>query len=89
MDEAKKQEIITKLRDKEAMLPCPRCGNQSFALLDGYFKQFLQEKLTGGMAIGGPTVPSVITVCQKCGFMAQHALGALDLLPSETKEGVE
>ena len=82
LSEEQKQNIIKKLQDRGAVLPCPRCGNQSFTLLDGYFSDSLQIKM-GVMVLGGPTVPSVVTACQRCGFMAQHALGSLGLLPQE------
>ena len=78
----RKKEIIKALEERGAKLPCPRCGNQSFALLDGYFNQTIQTELKG-MVIGGPSVPSVVVACSKCGYLSQHALGALGLLPKE------
>jgi hypothetical protein len=30
---------------------------------------------------GGQTVPAAAIVCNRCGFLSQHALGALGLLP--------
>jgi len=82
MTEEEKQRIIKALEEHGASLPCPRCGNQQFTLLDGYFNQTIQTELKG-MVIGGPSVPSVVVVCTRCGYMSQHALGALGLLPKE------
>ncbi|HTY55767.1 MAG TPA: hypothetical protein VMB26_11225 [Candidatus Binataceae bacterium] len=82
-DQQKK--IIEALEKKGAKNPCPRCGNPSFALLSGYFNQTLQTQL-GGLVIGGPSVPSAVVACTNCGFLAQHALGALGLLPQEPKK---
>lgn len=76
----RKHEIVEALEERGAKLPCPRCGNQSFTLLDGYFNQVLQTDL-GGIILGGPSIPSVVVVCTRCGFLSQHALGALGLLP--------
>jgi len=76
----RKQEIIKALENKGARLPCPRCGNQSFTLLDGYFNQTIQTNLVG-IVLGGPSIPSVVIACSRCGFLSQHALGALGLLP--------
>lgn len=47
--------------------------------------QPLQTEVAG-IIIGGPTVPSVVVSCQQCGFLAQHALGALGLLPPKISE---
>ena len=87
MDKDEKKEIVARLDERGVRLSCPRCGNNSFAILDGYFNQSIQDELMTGLVVGGPSIPSVITACNKCGFMAQHALGALDLLPKKAKEG--
>ena len=73
----RKEEIIKALEERGAKLPCPRCGNQSFTILDGYFNQTIQVGLSG-MVIGGPSIPSAVTACTRCGYLSQHALGALD-----------
>jgi ribosomal protein L37E len=82
ISEQKKQEIIKVLEERGAKLPCPRCGNNSFTLLDGYFNQTIQTDFKG-MVLGGPSVPSVVVACTRCGYLSQHALGALGLLPKE------
>ena len=80
--EERKKEIVKALEERGAKLPCPRCANQSFTLLEGYFNQPIQFDLKG-MVIGGPTIPSIVIACSRCGFLSQHALGALGLLPRE------
>ena len=75
-----KQQIIAALDRSGARLPCPRCGNTSFSLLDGYFNQTIQAALAG-MVIGGLSVPTAVVFCKRCGYLAQHALGVLKLLP--------
>jgi predicted nucleic-acid-binding Zn-ribbon protein len=77
-----KEKIIQVLNERGAKLPCPRCGNNNFTLIDGYFNQTIQTELKG-MIIGGPSVPSVVVACTRCGYLSQHALGALGLLPKE------
>lgn len=74
--------IIEILEKRGATQPCPRCGNKNFSILEGYFNQTLQTELKG-MVIGGPSVPTVVVVCSKCGYISQHALGTLGLLPKE------
>jgi len=81
--EEQKTKIIAALQEAGAVNPCPRCGNQTFSLVGGYFNQFIQNQL-GGIVIGGPSIPSIAVVCNRCGFMAQHALGALKLLPPQS-----
>lgn len=78
----KKQEIIKALEERGVKLPCPRCGNEDFTLFDGYFNQPLQAHFKG-MALGGLSVPSVVVACTRCGYLSQHALGALGLLHRE------
>ena len=87
MDQDKKNKIITLLKERGVSLPCPRCGNTKFGLIDGYINPSLGKEITAGLIIGGATLPSVATVCEKCGFVSHHALGALGLLPSKRKEG--
>jgi len=80
-----KKRIVEALEKAGARMPCPRCGNTSFSLLDGYFNQPVQTEL-GGLVLGGPSVPSVVVVCSKCGYLSQHALGTLGLLPKPSAE---
>ncbi|MCK4653444.1 MAG: hypothetical protein KAU01_03270 [Candidatus Cloacimonetes bacterium] len=82
MQEEQKQRIIKALEERGAKLPCPRCGNQRFSLLNGYFNQTIQTELKG-ISIGGPSVPSIVLACTKCGYLSQHALGTLGLLSKD------
>lgn len=81
------QEVLKALEDRGVRLPCPRCGHNHFTLLEGFFNQPVSGDLTGAtgpMALSSsPTVPSVVTACSKCGFLSQHALGVLGLLPPQ------
>jgi ribosomal protein S27AE len=77
-----KRKVVEALEKVGARLPCPRCGNNNFTLLDGYFNQPVQTELAG-LVLGGPSVPSAVVVCTRCGYLSQHALGALGLLPKE------
>jgi ribosomal protein S27AE len=82
LSDERKKEIIKALEERGAKLPCPRCGNPQFILLDGYFNQTIQTDLKG-LVLGGPSVPTVVIACNRCGFLSQHALGTLGLLPKE------
>jgi ribosomal protein S27AE len=78
-----KDEIAKQLIKVGAFHPCPRCTNDSFVLLDGYIAIALQSQFRGTFVLGQPVVPLVGVVCTRCGFVAQHALGMLNLLPPE------
>lgn len=80
-----KDEIVKILQDRGAQLPCPRCDNKEFTLVEGYFNQLLQTE-TGGLVLGGPSIPSAVLACTNCGYLSQHALGALGLLSEEGEE---
>ena len=81
MTAEEKQKIIDALSRKGAIHVCPRCGEKEFTLLEGYFNQIIQQTITGGMIMNGPSVPSVVVVCNNCGYMSQHAIGVLGLMP--------
>jgi hypothetical protein len=83
--EQQKQRIVQELQKRGANRPCPRCGNMTFTLLDGYFNQSLTGTVSATIVIGGPTIPSIVTACTQCGFLSQHALGALGLLREEAQ----
>lgn len=80
MSAESKKEIVRILSDRGAKNPCPRCDKTSFTLLDGYFNQNIQPEITGDLIIGGPAIPSIVIICNNCGYMSQHALGVLGLL---------
>lgn len=84
-----KKEIVQALTSKGVKAICPMCGNNQFAIADGYFNNLLNESLES-FRIGGPSIPSIPIVCKRCGFISQHSLGVLGLLPEkkeETKDG--
>ncbi len=74
-----KQNIINALNSKNVNGPCPRCGNKNFILADGYFNHSMQVDLTN-FSLGGPSIPTIATVCSNCGFISEHALGVLGLI---------
>lgn len=84
-----KDDIATKLKEKNATKGCHRCGHESFTILEGFSNIRLELDLTMvGFLIGGPTLPVVNIVCNNCGAITSHAIGALGMLSKETeKEG--
>lgn len=74
-----KAEILKQLGDRGVSQKCPRCNKANLGLIDGYFNHPLQPG-PDGMMLGGPSIPSLITFCPNCGYLCQHALGALGFL---------
>ncbi|HET6319748.1 MAG TPA: hypothetical protein VFG86_25090, partial [Chloroflexota bacterium] len=50
------------------------CGHEDFNLLDGYVSLPLQAKVGEGPTSSFPTV---VAVCERCGYISQHALSVL------------
>jgi uncharacterized Zn finger protein len=76
MDEKRLEEISRALTAKGVDRPCPRCGNLQFSII-AEFSIVLEESSSYDM--GGRSIPTVIVACNECGYVAQHALGALGL----------
>ena len=60
------------------------CQNDNFDLVDSYIRNDLQDDLTS-VSIGGRAIPAAAIVCSNCGFISQHAIGALGLMPNSAK----
>jgi ribosomal protein S27AE len=67
---------------------CPMCGHGHFTIADAYLSNTLQSdfKLVN---LGGPSIPSLAIICTNCGFISQHSLGILGLLPAEVNRDKE
>lgn len=79
MTEDKKRKIVEALAERMPQLYCPMCGSSSFSLLDGFNIEIMQEDITR-IQLDGRTLPSVTFVCERCGFISHHAIGALGLM---------
>ena len=82
MEKISKEEknLIAKiLKERSAILPCPRCGNSDFMIADGYVNNYIQVDKKN-IQIGGPAIPAVLIICKNCGYISQHSMGILGLL---------
>lgn len=79
LSDEKRGEIANKLKSKGLKMVCPMCGNNNFTVIDGYINNALQGDLHN-FNLGGPSLPTCAIACERCGFISQHALGALGLL---------
>lgn len=83
---AQKQNTGKALQNAGVRSDCPMCGKNQWVLADGYFNHHIQNQVTGGLVLGGPIIPAAAIICGNCGFISQHALGALGLLPKSEEE---
>lgn len=79
MDATRRTEMIQALNRKKAYLPCPRCGETQFSVVDESVVQIQSDP--NSFVVGGPVIPVVVTACVNCGFVCQHALGTLGVRP--------
>jgi hypothetical protein len=80
-----KDKIAKLLTERGAVKPCHRCGHSNFFVLDSYSYFNLQDNMSQGLVIGGPSVPFTMVACGNCGAITPHALGALGLLENPEK----
>ena len=82
----KKKELIqvleARLSQNKTKLKCPMCSNRNFTIADAYLRNDLQPDIRN-VNLGGPSIPAIAIICTNCGFISQHAIGALGLMPKE------
>lgn len=85
-----KQKIIDELNKRFNIhsIKCPMCGNNHFIIGDGYFNTFIQDDIKN-ISLGGPSIPSIPIICNRCGFISSHALGVLGLLPNSQDDNTK
>lgn len=81
LSEEKKQEIIKALESRKIQAKCPMCQQSKFSVVDMYVRNALQDDLQN-LVLDGPAIPTAAIICMNCGFVSQHALGVLGLLPN-------
>lgn len=77
MTDREKETILSNLKAK-IRGACPMCGGNKLGVQD----QFVSSptiSLGGGTVFGGKMVPMVQVLCDNCGFVAHHAVGALGI----------
>lgn len=87
MTESRKIQIIQELSKRTGRISCPICHHEQFTIVDGYFVDTVQDELKN-LQLGGRTLPSVMIVCNKCGYIARFALGVLGLMDDHSSEEV-
>jgi ribosomal protein S27AE len=92
LKEEKKAELIQALTERlsksDKRSVCPMCGHAHFTIADAYLSNTLQADFNS-VTLGGPSIPSLAIICTNCGFISQHSLGILGLLPAEVSRDKE
>lgn len=82
MKDEEKLRIITELNNRIGSFTCPICHKGQFKFVDSYSSYSLSDDYAK-TKLGGKVIPFVMLVCDNCGFVSQHALGSLGILPKQ------
>jgi len=74
---AMRKKAIAALEARGAVLPCARCGNPDFVVTEGYSAIPSRGEHAGAVNLG-EIIPTITTICVKCGAVYQHAIGILN-----------
>jgi hypothetical protein len=94
----KTEEIIQKIEEavkkktKDTTFKCNVCTNDQFSLVGGFSHDFLIDKFSGNIVLGGVYLPSVPVVCNNCGntyFLNAKILGLDENLFADEKKEEE
>lgn len=69
---------VERLKEKlgKIQIQCPICHGGKFLIVDGFV--FNPVRPTLDSPPDNSVVPSVVLVCENCGFLSQHSLAILD-----------
>ena len=81
----REKEILAVLEKVGVLNVCPICRLGRFQLHPGYFVNIVQQDIKT-VELGGEAIPTVVLTCRNCGFVSQHSLGELGLLPESKSE---
>lgn len=85
IDNNKKLKIKEEIDKRISNIKCPMCKSENFGIADGYFINSMQDDFNN-FFLGGPSIPTIAIICGNCGFVSQHALGVLGLIPQNQKD---
>ena len=73
-----RRQIVDRLRELGATLPCPRCTTTSFSLVSELAIVPVHPQADES-TVEGLALPAVLLMCNQCGFLSYHALTKLGL----------
>lgn len=78
-----KHRIVNALKARGAG-SCPRCNDSQWTVSE--FSMIEVQATMDRGALETATIPSIMIVCEHCGFIAQHALQPLGIWPDRTAD---
>lgn len=66
-------DILKKIKEKEAKLECLQCGQKNIGIAPGFGHLSLQNKIDGSVTANAPHIPVVYTVCNTCGVLTPYS----------------
>jgi hypothetical protein len=79
------QQVIAALNSRGTRAACEVCGQNNWAAVDQPVAINITD-LSGNVLIPAPQIPAAALICNNCGNVRLHALGALGLLPVTKEE---
>lgn len=80
--------IKTTLESKKVNKPCPRCGATSFSIA-GESEISVKKEGDGLLSVETKmSIPTVVVICDNCGFISHHAKVALGLSVHSERRGL-
>ena len=80
LNEQTKNEIANILKEKEALLPCSRCGRTNFIISDGLGQVSINQNYdSASFVISSAYIPTIILICENCGLINELAIKILGL----------
>jgi predicted nucleic-acid-binding Zn-ribbon protein len=82
MDKNRQELVISALKEKGALLPCPRCRNLEFEVIGEGMVEISHDESkwhVGAYHVMLPAVPVILVSCNNCGYIAYHARAVLGL----------
>lgn len=73
------QRLGQRLQARGRNLTCPVCANAGFILAEGFGTEMLQSD-SKTLRLAGITIPTVIAVCDNCGYILRFSAGVLGLI---------
>ena len=72
------ERLVAELRRLGATKPCSRCGHPHFEIVA---ESMLETR------DGSQLIPVVLVGCKNCGYLVEHSLGILNMMPEAAHAG--
>jgi transcription elongation factor Elf1 len=78
-DKASRAEyLVSRLRAKNALLPCPRCGSRHLSVIGERNLRVQAMEGQGLLGLYDKEIALAVIGCNNCGFLMEHATATLE-----------